>query len=279
MTIGLAVEVGRLAPSKAACYADLTFPSYREALFDGVETIAVLASAGANPAGLALARTDGTVLSVAVKPAYRRQAIGRALLDRLEGELAARGCRFATCTYMTGLPSTEAIEILLRRQGWEGPVPRMLVCRGSVSAVKTAAWMKNPPPLNGAMIVPWIDIPPRERDDFEPDAPDHFEPANSVGLRLDGSLAGCVLTHRIAKNLLRYTKLSLLHGLEKSGLGLALLAASIHHHPANTPGADEIGIWDVRMDNRLMLNFVRRRLQPYLTHVARTMGSRKQLLS
>ena len=137
--------------------------------------------------------------------------------------------------------------------------------------------MKSPPPLNDAAIRPWLDVPKDERDSLAPDAGENFERANSLALYVDGRLSGCAVTHRIADNLLRYSNLIVRPQFERSGLAIALLAASIHRHPVMNKLADEIGIWDVRMDNRPMLNVVRRRLQPYLHHVAKTMGSQKVL--
>jgi hypothetical protein len=129
------------------------------------------------------------------------------------------------------------------------------------------------PTPDGVTIVRWIDLPRDERRAFDPDSGEDFESANSLALRVNGRLAGCVVTHRIARGLLRYTKLVV--GAEEQGLGLVLLAEAIRRHPIEVE--NEFGIFDIRMDNRLMLNLVRRRLQPYLTHAAKTKGSRKIL--
>jgi GNAT superfamily N-acetyltransferase len=257
-------------------YAALTFPLYRE-LVGTAGTIAIGAEIAGQAAGLALARADGAVLSIAVTRPWRRQGIAGMLLALMEDELRARQCRVARCTWMTGTPSTQAIEALLRRAHWDEPVPRMLVCRVRLTAVLEAPWMKNPPPLSDAAIRPWIEVPKNERDSLAPDAGENCEPANSLALYAGGRLSGCVVTHRIADNLLRYSNLMVLPQVERSGLAIALLATSIHRHPVMKSPADEVGIWDVRMDNRPMLNVVRRRLQPYLEHVAKTMGSRKVL--
>ncbi|MBZ5604299.1 MAG: GNAT family N-acetyltransferase [Acidobacteriia bacterium] len=264
--------IGLLQPEHTGRYADLTFPSYRAALHSAESIIAVSASVGGAAAGLGLARIDGDVLSIAVRDAHRRQGIGRALLARLEEELSAAGARAATCTYMTENPSTEAVEKILRARNWETPVERMLVCRAPIAPVKKASWVQTAASLD---VVPWEEVPRAGRAAF--DSSEGFEPANSLGVRIGGGLAGCVVTHRIARSLLRYTKLAMRPGLEKSGIGLALLAEAIRRHPNDTNEEEEAGIWDVRMDNRLMLNLVRRRLQPYLTRVSKTMGSRKLL--
>jgi hypothetical protein len=191
----------------------------------------------------------------------------------MEQEIAAAGAESLTCTYMTGNPSTDAIERMLQRQGWETPIDRMLVCHCSVEATRKASWMIAQPTPDGVTIVRWIDLPRDERRAFDPDSGEDFESANSLALRVNGRLAGCVVTHRIARGLLRYTKLVV--GAEEQGLGLVLLAEAIRRHPIEVE--NEFGIFDIRMDNRLMLNLVRRRLQPYLTHAAKTKGSRKIL--
>ena len=269
-------EIALLSPAAAPRYAALTFPLYRELLASG-DAVAVGVEIAGGPAGLALARKDGAVLSVAVARPHRRQGFGGALLAGIEEELRARGCAVASCTWMTGTPSTPALEALLRRRGWEEPVPRMLVCRANLALALAAPWIQNPPPLRDAVIRPWAEVPEIDRRQMAPEAGNDFEPANSLALYRGGRIAGCVVTHRIAKDLLRYSHFSVRPELAGSGVALALLAESIRRFPIRTNAAEEVGIFDVRMDNRRMLNVVRRRLQPYLVHVARTMGSRKVL--
>lgn len=276
------VQLSPVGAAEAGRYLDLTFPSYRPLLSvpDG-RFVAIAATAGGAPAGLALAHIESpetaTVLSVAVRRCWRRHGLAGALLARLEEELRALGSRSTRCVYVAGNPSTDAVERLLRRRGWETPAPRTLICRAYATVMKTAPWMQNPPLLDGASLFPWAELSENERGALAPDMPPNFEPANSLGLRWEGEVAGWMVTHRIARSLIRYTRLSLKPELRRTGRAVALVAASVWRHPVQTREVDEIGVWHVSMDNRLMLNFVRRRMVPYLFHVCRSMGSRKSL--
>ena len=277
------VELSSICSLQAAPYLDFTFPMYRSLLgmADG-RVVAIAASAwGGAPAGLALARIDSaeaaTVLSVGVGFPWRRHGIGGALLAGMEEELRTRGCRTAECVYVAGNPSTSAVERLLQRRGWATPAPRTLICRAYRTVMNTAPWLTHPPPLDGATIFPWAELNQRERTALDPEIPPDFEPANSLGLHFEGEVAGWIITHRVARSLLRYTRLFVKPELRGSRRGVALVAASARRHPVESGEGDEMGIWNVSMDNQPMLNFVHRRMEPYLSRISRSMGSRRSL--
>ena len=280
-------------------YECLTFPSYQQQLQQmGSATIAVGASLMQQPIGLALAEikpeSDGIsakVLSLFVKERYRNSGIGAALMAKLEAKLLAKGCDKVELVYMSGKPSTIALEKVLTKLNWGKSQSRMLVCKSTTDKIATAPWLQKYKLTSAYTLLPWIDLVPRDRrkiyqrqqeQEWYPETlnpfnnVDRLEPLNSLCLLYHGDVIGWMITHRIDPNTIRYTSLFIRKDLQKVGRAIPILANAIKRQ-VNSEVVK--GIWTVAMDNEPMVQFVKRRLSPYLTSLTETKGRQKLLVS
>lgn len=293
------IAVGTTPPlASDPAWSALTFPLYRPLLAAPGDAGAVVATAvvRGEPVGLALARRSGrdaALLSVAVAPLWRGLGVASQLLPALEQELRAEGCALARVTFMSGLPSTAAVEALLRRGGWSVPEPRMVACRTDIDLLARAPWVREPPRAPGAEVFAWSEL---GRDDrarledeqaarpFYPGILSPFaeeatiEPLNSLGLHRGGRIEGWMITHRIAPDGVRYTKLFLRPGSRAAGHGLLLSGLAVRRHAeSGLAAAAPRCFCDLEAGNLVMWNFFRKRLRPYVTFAAVTKGSHKVL--
>lgn len=281
----------------APYYRDFTFPAFKSRLCD-LETqdslVAIGASLKKQPIGLVLAeiqedRQAAKVLSIYVKPAYRRLGVGKALMSELEKQLYKSGCLKVEIVYANSKESTIALERLIEKLNWITPQPRMLICKSTTEKITSAPWLHKhtlPPELK---IFPWFDLTTAQRlriqqqQDRQPWYPElltpfndesHLEPLNSLSLLDKDEVVGWTLNHRIAPNTIRYTSLFVREDLQKLGRAIALLAEAIKRQV----NSDIFyGIWTVAVDNRPMVNFVKRRLAPYLISLTETKEANKLL--
>ncbi|MBD2774173.1 GNAT family N-acetyltransferase [Iningainema tapete] len=285
-------------PLQALAYQEFTFPLFRSRLQrlqpEGA-IVAIAASFSSQPVGLALAEIlpDGKsaeVLSVFVVANHRRRLIGSELLNRLEQELFVRGCITLQVTYITGQPTTIGWERLLQKCGWTQPQPRMVVCKTTTDRIVHAPWMQKSSLPDAYSIFPWMEITPEERltiketQQANPWIPPDLipfnheadcEPLNSVGLRYQGQVAGWVITHRLAPDTIRYSCSFVRRDLQKMGRIIPLYVNAINKQiDAKIPK----GIWTVPYIHDGMVNFVQKRMAPYMNSVEESRGAYKTLL-
>jgi GNAT superfamily N-acetyltransferase len=282
----------------AAKYEKLTFSVFRYLLrnIDSEKSIIALAASSLEqPVGLALAEirqddSSAEVHSIFVEPPHRCSGIGTALLTRLEEELSQKGCTKAKLVYMTGKPTTPALESLLQKCNWTPPQPRMLVCKGQVETVREAPWMKKYSRLPASYsIFPWLEITQQERQtiqqqqEAQPWIPKdlipfqyekNLEPLNSLGLRYQGQVVGWVINHRLSPDTIRYTCSFVRQDLQKMGRIISLYAEAAKRQ---FQAKISQGIWTVPLEHESMVNFVKHRWTPYLTSLAETRGTFKFL--
>jgi len=286
-----------LDKSTATLYQELTFPSFQprlQTLEAQGATIAIGASLMQQPFGLALAEIQNDsraakILSLFVKPRYRRLGVGTALLAQLEETLSHKGCTKAEIVYTSGNPSTAALERLLQKLNWTPPQPRMLLCKSTTEKIVAAPWLYRYSLPSEFTILPWFELTLAQRRRIQlrqnqqrwyPDAltPFHdenkLEPLNSLCLIYQTEVVGWMITHRIASNMIRYTSLFVRQDLQKLGRAIPMLTEAIKRQVNS-----EVfyGIWTVSIDNRRMVNFVNRRLAPYMISMAQTQGAIKWL--
>ena len=293
-----------LDDSAAASYEQMTFPAFQRLLKEVSSEgpyIAVGHSILEVPSGLILADImDGQtaeVLSVFVGKAFRNQGIGKALMARLEEELTRRGCTGVFGIYTANKPSARGLERLLEKCEWNPPKPRQLICTSKgedVERMMKSDWINHYRLPKSFDIFPWADITPEELEKIRgwPDDPPYyhgglspflkdgedFEPVNSLGLRYRGEIAGWMITTRVARDTVRYERLYVRKEFQRMGRAIPLLAESIRRqyaHEGHIPTKG--GIWIIQADNMPMVQFIRKRMGPYLTSLIETKQSFKSL--
>ena len=285
-----------LDSSTAKVYEKMTFPLFRPRLQtldpEGM-TVAVGATDLGKPIGLVLAQIQPGAISTEVLSLYvsaerRNAGIGTALLNFLEEVLLKRGCRSLSMVYMTGKPTTPALEKLLEKCGWSSPTPRMLICK-SDRRVLDAPWLKMyeklPPSFT---IFPWCEVTNEERITMEeqqktdPWIPEELVPflheegmeaLTSFGLRYQGQVVGWLITHRIFPDTIRYTCDWVREDLQKTGCLIALHAKA---HKRQAIAKIPKAIWTVPLHHENMVRFEEYEKE-YLTSMEQTKGSFKIL--
>ena len=294
-----------LTTTTALRYAPLTYPRFRRLLaqFDQFQdsTVAVGYHLFGEPVGLTLAQLcpgcqAAHVHSLFVRPAYRGQGIGTALLARLEQEVAQRAYDRLTIEYPADHPETPALERTLAQCGWRPSKRTYLRCavlgQQAVAALLAAPWMQSPRLPDGFELFVWNDLSLDERRQIErqraaeedghsadPAVDDYpFEPLTSIGLRYHGEVVGWMLTRRTAPGRVLYDWLAFKPQLRGRGYGAALVVAAIQRqYELDGHLPDVGGVWRTRLDNLPMARFIKRRLQPYLTTLLETSISSREL--
>lgn len=280
----------------AVFYQNLTYPTYRSHLkvLDSHESIvAVGVHLGSQPVGLVLAETSteqnqkiATILSLFVVPEHRGSGLGKSLLTYMENELIQLGCLQVNVVYVSN-SSTPHWEKILQKCNWSSPQIRMLVCSGLIANIKDAAWLKLANTLPSAYtIFPWVELTNQERESIQeqqatsPWYPEILspwseeeiiEPLNSLGLRYKDQVVGWMITHRVAEDTIRYTKMFVRKDLQSLGRAISLLAKAIKLQLDTRE--DSKAVFTVFADNTEMIKFVDKRLAPYLTSVRQSWGA------
>jgi hypothetical protein len=168
----------------------------------------------------------------------------------------------------------------------------MMMCYADLDSILAAPWMRSWAVPIGCSIFPWTDLTSDERSDLQhrrrfsyPAILDPFresspcDPRGSVGLRLDGSLAGWVITHVVSPEILRFTSMYVTSDLEKRGhAAISLLAASIDvYRRAPREQVPATTMFNIHVDNKPMMRFARRRLLPYMRAVRHSYSAGKSL--
>ena len=293
-------RLDRLKNAFTACvYQPLTFPLFRpllQTLKPQSSIVAIAASDSNQPIGLALAQIQPDqqsckVLSIFVKPNYRKQGIGTALLHKLEAELRQCHCDRAELVYMTGNPTIPSLERLLQKDNWTPPQSRMWVCRSTTETFANAPWIQRKTLPADYQIFPWQNITtdecqaiersqaaspwiPRDLYPFQPE--ENLEPLNSLGLRYQGQVVGWLITHRLNSDTIRYSYGFVRQDLQKMGRLIFLMvnAVQLQIKAKTTPNM----ICVVSCDRAPMLQFVRKHMAPYLTAIEETRGCFKSLI-
>lgn len=291
------ITLSLLTPETGPQFAPLTFGSFRHLLHapPNGEVLALGACLGQKPVGLALAHLDAPsasaeLLSLFVAPESRRQGVGRALLARLDAELAAAGIRSVQAVYTNGKASTPALEALLAGAGWAEPIVRQHFFRADLAQLQSAPWIQEMRTPRGYEIFPWAELTAREEAELlrtqaeVPWFPDLlspfqdaelFEAAGSMGLRHQGRVVGWMIAHRIAPNLLRYSHLFVAKEHQSFGRGVALVAHAVR---GVQPASSWEAICSVPREFPTWFKFVQRRIAPYTKSRYASLGTEKALL-
>jgi GNAT superfamily N-acetyltransferase len=272
----------------------LTFASLQSLLYT-VETAsaaAVGATYNENPVGLALAidlpdKKQWRLASLFVSPSHRNTGIGTALLKAMEEELQRRDVARFESRYHTNRPTTEAARRILAKLHWPSPTADRLICRCDRTML-SAPWLRDYPLRDSAELFWWSDAKQEEIDRLRQEQErEKWIPAsllpweyqkmapNSVGMRLDGSIVGWVLTQHFDSKTLVYSNSYMHPRLQGTARILPLYVKAVRRHSEDLslPQAT----WVVPFEHPGMVRFVRRWLAPYMKVVEELHVSMKHL--
>jgi hypothetical protein len=100
-----------------------------------------------------------------------------------------------------------------------------------------------------------------------------IEPLNSLGLRYKDQVVGWMITHRVAEDTIRYTKMFVRKDLQSLGRAISLLAKAIKLQLETME--DSKAVCTVFADNTEMIRFVDKRLAPHLNSMRQSWGASK----
>lgn len=283
-------------------FEKFTYPTYRS-LFKTLATnqnlVAIGVSLGSDePIGLGLAYIDenqAEILSLFIHPEYRNQGLGKTLLNRLEDELIQRKCLQIRVIYVANT-TTPAFENILRQLNWNTPHLRMLVCEGDHESIKKVINSLSPKKglllPDGYDIFPWNELTKKDKEyilegqdtylgypdllsPFEDE--DILEPMNSLGLRYEDNVIGWMITHRVAVDTIRYTKLFVKKELQGLGYAIPLLVMALQIQLKNSQTTK--AVFTVLSDNYQMTKLTHKRIAPHLISSRYSWGTFKLLNS
>jgi len=287
-----------LNKTTAAFYEKLTYPTFRSrlrALDSNQSIIAIGVHLASQPVGLILVETsidrkNAEILSLFVVPEHRKRQLAKTLLIYIEEKLYQIGCSRVNLVYVYNATSP-ALEKILKQCNWFTPQIRMLVCSAPIINIKDASWLQLYNSLPSAYtIFPWVELTKQEREliqkqqaifNWYPEElspwkeEEMIEPINSLGLRYEDQVIGWMITHRIALDTVRYTKLFIRQDLQRLGRAIPLLATAIRLQLEVMEETQ--AVFTVFADNTAMVKFIHKRLAPYLTNIRQSLKASKVL--
>ncbi|WP_017718806.1 GNAT family N-acetyltransferase [Kamptonema formosum] len=274
-------------------YDALSFPSLKkrwQKYTQRGEILAVSASISEQLVGFVFAdilaeSQTAEIISLFVAPEFRHQGIGTALQGILEKGLAKNGCRQVSVSYPKTEITDQSLEPMLRKLNWEPPQIKYLLGQTTTDKISLAPWLHKYPLPAGFTVFTWSEVTAEERQQIlqgggYPESLSPFgnapriEPLNSLGLRYNGEIVGWMICHRVAPDTIRYSVLYVRERFQKLGRGISLMAEAIKRQIASPVAYYKCA---VSAENPQMLQFLNRRLKPYLSGLSESRQSVKRL--
>jgi GNAT superfamily N-acetyltransferase len=209
-----------------------------------------------------------------VLPEFRGKGIGTQLMTHLMSYLKEKKIRSIEIHFNASSETAGSLVELLKNTGWKPP--STLTMRYFFDLyLFNPHWLTHPPQLHpDEVLFPLADLTQdeiqqlrrwerenpliQEVSPFEKNY--ELEKLNSLGLRCRGKLTGWVATHRVEKDVIRYSSLYLHSEHRGTGSAIALLAASIQKHKDQEPD-----VWGMTEINQMTTplywkKFVKKRL-------------------
>lgn len=239
------------------------------------------ASIEGEPIGLAVIQVNekgepSNLESIFVEPGHRRRGVGRGLLSAVRSMVELSGASKITGSWYHDSAAAESIECLLADAAWTAPeavATRHHAGRGFLAQVDRASgpWRTR----SGLGIETWSDLTTGDRRrvnrvcaehrisaDLDPRRDPMFDISErtSVVLRVRGEIAGWMIHHVLAPEVLRYSSLWIRPDLVGRGFGISLAIESGRRHLATAGPATRLS-FTVARHNEGMQRFIARRLR------------------
>lgn len=281
-------------------FALMAHPTLRPRLFQPDSQEALIALGGfwaGRPAGLLVAtlfQATATchLLSLFVTPECRQRGLGSFLLHTLEQLARQKKIRTLVFSSLRQEKVERLSEGFLTKAGWPPFETEIYLARSTIADSSDDPYVKEPFPLPAdCELFPWVELAEEEKRKIaalegSPGWYDHttspfayeeyLEPVTSLGVRYKGEVVGWMITHRMSREILRYSSWFVKEDLRNLGIAAPLILNAFHLQVfvANIP----IASLQIRPGNRRMDLFMRKRVFPYLTHFMEQRTSRLQLI-
>jgi len=296
---------------EGAFYTKYSYPMFAGHMAsesDDVYRVAIMENSKVHALALTLIDREtsvGRILSIFVIKESRGRGFADTLLSNVEAELKSQGVKSSRLEYKSQNPSTEIVEHLLEKHGWDGsgviattgetfywnvqrPTEQDKQQEGKLFIIPRADRYELP---EEAEIFHWSELTDQDRA-FMEDAlanddryPIGFSPnnggeeinmLNSMGLRYKGEIAGWVITHQINPTTIRYSNVFMRQDLQVYGCAILLLQASIdlqNEVITKIPNS----LFTAYDRHPEMVRFARKRLFPFMDKVSELRYRTKQL--
>ncbi|MFC0328659.1 GNAT family N-acetyltransferase [Paenibacillus sepulcri] len=277
-------KVKQLEAGDAAAYGPLTYQYVLPLLRDSrghpsYTAIGAEMAEGAEAAGLiVIYRQPGSgtaeVVSLFVKPNYRRMGIGTALLRQTEELLLRAGATRIRFVYYAGNRIKPAVEAFLQRNNGSPPVLEGKVYTAD-TRIADAPWLKKIELPQGLQSLLWRDLDseaknrlregggfPRFLSPFKPNL--QLEESNSLAMMAGEEISGWCMTYRIAEDTILYDSVYVQEPYRLYGCAFILMAQSVLLQlERQIPFAK----FAVNVETPSMLKMLDRRLAPYACRI------------
>lgn len=287
------IDIRQLNAQDALSFSEMTYKNVQACLNDLQSEIrpnlhALGAYVNGKPAGLIVAEGAATncnayVYSIYVEPGHRGNGIAGMLLRAMEEIVRQHGYKQLELVYFSNLSSVVSLERVLQKCQWPTSQATQLVFRTTKDTTRAMLQdrMFNHQLLQKEYsLFSWQELTQGERaiiqenegrENWHPSglSPFHdesrLERLNSVGLKYKGDVVGWMITHRVAPDTIRYSSLFVRRDLQTIGRAAPVLAESMRRHiELGYPQGITNAILFVNVHNVRMLEFVKRRISPYL---------------
>ncbi len=216
------------------------------------------------------------IVSWYVVPECTNQGLGQRLLAALEEWCQKQGIQTMTFEMRNGNVSYAPVTHVLQKQGWSEPQPLVHRFKVAVKTLRDLHWERFQRKSTRMDTFPLKSLSNRQRtqllETFRDDEqfptellPFHCEQdidcAVSLGLSQGNEVVGWIVAHHFQRDLIEYSALYVKPTARSTGAAILLLGKSFLQL-AET-GAVNV-LFQVKVDNHLMIRFTRRHFQPIL---------------
>ncbi|MES9834464.1 MAG: GNAT family N-acetyltransferase [Candidatus Thiodiazotropha sp. DIVDIV] len=247
-----------------------------------VEWVIAAAQSGFTQQGLIVAflsrlQRKIKITSWYVVPECANHGLGQQLLTALEIWCRKQGIKHMTLDLRSGNLSYAVATHILQKQGWSEHQPLVHRFKVAASTLKKLDWVRFQRKPTGIKAFPWKSLSDPQRKQLiemwrdSSQFPGEVETVNiergiecavSMGLCQEDRVVGWILAHHVKRDLIEYSLLYV-DPLQRSTGATILLLGESFRRLAET-GAVNV-IFQVKVDNHLMLRFVHKRFQPILS--------------
>ncbi len=269
-------------------FEKMTFPSLSQKMKKrGLQDplFAIIAADNTRISGLLLVEhfvenSTGLIISFFVAPKHRERGIGSKLINLASSKLPKLiGVSVLELVFQSNWKSKGRLMNLLAKNGWQSPVTKMLLCKGSISKYQKAEWIKNvdlPPKIS---MKKWQELSKAEKimlqeAETRTDVPIEMRPSQigqiplpnlSLILKKDDELIGWWVSLKVSEDTLQRSSFYIYPAHRTPSLALTFSARALAEQAKTN---FEYFIFQIDARNTGMMNYFDRYLKEYQEEIA-----------